>query len=37
VNAEGGFGVWRYAPTHNPNEMPAIIDQAAGGQRAAEL
>ena len=33
VNADGSFGAWEYALTHNPNEIPSIIDRAADGER----
>jgi type III restriction enzyme len=29
VNMDGGHGQWRYELTHNPNEVPQIIDRAA--------
>jgi type III restriction enzyme len=32
VNIDGSFGVWSYAMTHNPNEIPGIIDRVAGGE-----
>jgi type III restriction enzyme len=32
VNADGSHGEWRYALTHNPNEVPQIIDCVAEGQ-----
>jgi type III restriction enzyme len=32
VNAEGSLGPWCYALTHNPNEIPSIIDRAANGE-----
>ncbi len=32
VNAEGSFGTWHYVLTHNPNEIPAIIDGVADGE-----
>ena len=30
VNAEASFGKWSYAMTHNPNEIPSIIDRLSG-------
>jgi type III restriction enzyme len=30
VNAEGSFGEWCYAMTHNPNEIPSILDRVSG-------
>ncbi len=29
VNADGGHGQWRYELTHNPNDVPQIIDRVA--------
>lgn len=29
VNAEGSFGVWRYAVARRPNEVPQKIDEIA--------
>jgi type III restriction enzyme len=31
VNAEGSFGVWRYALVRNPNETPSVIARVAEG------
>lgn len=30
VNAEGSHGEWRYALTHNMNEIPALLEDVAG-------
>ena len=30
VNADGSYGEWRYALTHNMNEIPALLEAFAG-------
>jgi type III restriction enzyme len=34
VNTDGSHGEWRYELTHNPNEVPQIIDRLVGASRS---